>query len=231
MRAPRVLSFALFSAATACHPGARGETAHSNIVAFPGGWTAGQKSVLTLPLEWQARQTSTAEWLLRVKATGGALSNQCFTVGGASLPPRKVAAADCGQTAAVEMTGAVSVTPAGSGVVYRGREFALSGKVFGKALLSSSGRWLALLSDTPLNERSLVNPMPALGGGEPSRGDLFVDVYEAATGVRKTAGRAVFQGFGPRILFAQAFWLRDSAFVMPLNMLADQCLFLVPESQ
>ena len=206
------------------------------VVTFPGGWTrqeaGSETAIISVPFAWDVRRGASG-WLFRVKGVDGHLSDQCFGVRAGTAPSsRRVAAAECEGAPRIEAKGSLAAAAAAvgfQGVLYRNRQYAMGGGTLGKALLSPGGRWLAVVSDTPSEDpRTRSNPMAPLAGGEPSRGELFLDVYDTTTGEAKARSQSPFAGFGPRIVFAEAFWAGD-LFVMPLNLLADRCFLVDPE--
>jgi hypothetical protein len=73
-------------------------------------------------------------------------------------------------------------------IEYRGLKFAKQGKYWGRAALSPRGKWLAVFSYN--GEKTEPGFFGFLGGGEPQRGDVFYDVYDAETGERVLAWNA-----------------------------------------
>ena len=236
MNIQRIAGYAFFSAALGCHPAARAFNT-PYIVTFQGGWTrvepGPETDILSVPLAFDVRlSNSPAEWLLRVKSIEGKFSDQCYTVRGGSSPAaRRATVAEWERAPLTESTVVVAAHGAATGVqgiLYQNRQYAMAGRVFGKALLSRSRTWLAIISETPDNQPARSNPLLPLGGGEPTKGEIFLDVYDTRTGTRTATAQAPFSGFGAGILFDQAFWVQDNAFIMPLTLLADRCFFFAP---
>ena len=112
------------------------------------------------------------------------------------------------------------------GVSYAGKLFAKSGRTWGDpvGVLSPGGRWLAVLSYTsPEKRRKFRSVLEE--GGEPERGDLHVDVYDAATGERVLAGKHAYRG-DPSSILGNSVWVEDRYFVMPLDLFLRKCLLL-----
>jgi hypothetical protein len=244
MTIERFAGYAILSAAVACHPSARAAAGQPYVVDFSGGWTHaganGDKAILSIPADFIVRPLRNVaagqEWLVRLKASPAPLSDECFAVrGGAAPAARRVAVSEWEKAPLTDHTITVAAPAAAAGVqaiLYQGRQYRMSGQTFGKALLSRSQRWLAIVSDTPVGGAGArSNPLAPLAGGEPSNGQLFLDVYDTKTGQRKAGATSPFSGFSPRILFGQAFWVDDGAFLMPLNLLANRCFFFAPESE
>lgn len=112
------------------------------------------------------------------------------------------------------------------GVSYAGKLFAKSGRAWAGtvAVLSPGGRWLAVLSYTsPEKRRKFRSVLEE--GGEPVRGDLHADVYDAATGELVLAGKHSYRG-DPSSIVSNSVWVEDRYFVMPLDYNLQKCLLL-----
>lgn len=117
------------------------------------------------------------------------------------------------------------------GVTFRGKHYAKTGASWGDTVgaVSPGEKWLAVFSYT-----SHGPPPPApleipgfSGPAEAGAGDLFVDVYDVATGERVLAGSAAFADNVPSMHFADALWLEDRYLVMPTSLVLDTCLIAV----
>jgi hypothetical protein len=106
---------------------------------------------------------------------------------------------------------------AGGVLPFRGKSFAKSGETWGSPLgLPSHGsRWLAIFSHT--SEKNTGPKFPLFGGG-PGPGEMFVDVYDTATGEKISAGRAPHSGGQyPDNSFNHALWIEDRYLIVPLD--------------
>jgi hypothetical protein len=113
------------------------------------------------------------------------------------------------------------------GVRHAGRLFAKSGRNWGSTVgvLSPGGRWLAVLSYTsPEKRRKFRSVLEE--GGEPQRGVLHVDVYDAATGERVLAGEHPYRLTDASTLFGNSVWVEERYFVMPLAFDLRRCMLL-----
>lgn len=114
-------------------------------------------------------------------------------------------------------------------VSYNGKTFAKSGAYWSEpvAIASSGQGWLTVFSyntNQPTKQDGGPDVSKFIGGAEPGKGDLFVDIYDSASGKKVLSGNAPFNGVGPSLLFSNARWLDDSFFVMPLDSLSQTCL-------
>ena len=112
------------------------------------------------------------------------------------------------------------------GVSYAGKIFEKSGRTWAGTVgvLSPGGGWLAVLSYTsPKKRRKFRSVLEE--GGEPERGDLHVDVYDAATGELVLAGKHSYRG-DPSSIVSNSVWVEDRYFVMPLDFNLQKCLLL-----
>jgi hypothetical protein len=102
---------------------------------------------------------------------------------------------------------------------HRGARFPKTGKTWGRpaALPSPGGRWVAVFSHTSKGDEPRPGPVVPGGSGY-GKGEMFVDVYDAATGQKLLAGSAPHTGGGsPQILFESALWIGDRYLVVPLD--------------
>ena len=117
------------------------------------------------------------------------------------------------------------------GVQYKGRLYRKSGESWGHevALVSPRGTWIAVFSyssrDKP--DRGILPGFPA-GGDEPGRGEVFLDVYNVASGTKVIGARSPYGqkpgGFVPSMLFGASLWVEDRYLIMPLNWWLEDCL-------
>jgi hypothetical protein len=112
------------------------------------------------------------------------------------------------------------------GVSHAGKVFAKSGRAWAGTVgvLSPGGRWLAVLSYTsPGRRRKFRSVLEE--GGEPERGVLHADVYDAATGELVSAGKHSYRG-DPSSLVGNSVWVGEWYFVMPLSFNLRKCMLL-----
>ena len=111
------------------------------------------------------------------------------------------------------------------GLAFRGKLFTRSGQSWGHpvALVSPKGKWLAVFSYTSKEPPPQEN---ALFGGkvEAGNGDLFLDVYDIASGEKVITGHAPFTNNAPSMRFVNALWIEDQYLVMPLDISTETCL-------
>ncbi len=121
------------------------------------------------------------------------------------------------------------------GVRHGGRVFAKSGEKWCNeaALVSPRGRWVAVFSYTG-SEPPPTPLVPGFGGNEPPRGEIFLDLYDTASGRRVIAARAPYGtkggGFAPSMLSSGSVWVGERYFVMPLDWNLEVCYVgILPE--
>jgi len=120
------------------------------------------------------------------------------------------------------------------GVRHNERLYRRSGAAWGTeaAVVSPRGAHIAVLSYAS-GEKPAKTMIPGFGNTEPGRGELFIDVYDTASGERVIAAREPYGeggGFEPSVLFGGAFWLDERFFVMPLDPSYESCLLgILPE--
>ncbi len=123
-------------------------------------------------------------------------------------------------------------------VQYKGRLYRKSGESWGNevALVSPRETWIAVFSwsskDKP--DPGMLPGFPG-GGGEPGRGEVFVDVYNVSSGEKAISARSPYGskpgGFAPSMLFSGSLWIEDRYLIMPLNWWLEDCLVgILPET-
>lgn len=95
-------------------------------------------------------------------------------------------------------------------IEYLGKKFASTGEYWRESALSPKGRWLAVFSYSGrIPAKSFFD---FLGGGGPRRGDIFLDLYDTATGEKVLAWEA--RGAeSPMWWNTTALWVGDKYFV------------------
>jgi hypothetical protein len=105
---------------------------------------------------------------------------------------------------------------AGGVLPFRGKSFAKTGETWGspQGLASPGNRWLAVFSHT---SEKYTGPKSPLVPGGPGPGEIFVDVYDTATGEKVLAGRAPHSGGAPDNSFLHALWIENRYLIVPLD--------------
>lgn len=113
------------------------------------------------------------------------------------------------------------------GINYGGKLFLKSGKSWAGTvgILSPSGSWLAVFSYTS-RDKPLPEPLPGMGGSEPGKAVIFVDVYDVATGNKVVAGKHAYKAYGPSDLFGSSVWIADHHLIVPFDTLLQNCLLI-----
>jgi hypothetical protein len=212
---------------------------HSRLrsVRFPNAWTKsgpdGRKVVLTQPHQLELRENPNVtggELLFAVRLPDGSYSDDYYSVGLNGDFPVHAVTREVWNRAKVIPSGAVRQEQEGE--AFAMKRFVKSGDSWGSPplVLSRNKRWCALFSysskEQPLRDASKDSNL-YLGGGEPSKGNVFVDFFEASSGEMILSGEAPYSGFGPSILFSQAVWAEDRYFVMPLDILSQTCFLAI----
>lgn len=147
---------------------------------------------------------------------------------------RQLTRDEWGQAAPIEKAGerlsAVEEVPGKDGehrmrvspsLVYRGKEFARTGKSWTATggLASPDGRWLAVFSHTS-GEGSNFSFIPFIGGGGRGKGEMYIDVYDTATGDKLMSAHAPHDGAQyPDVAFSQAFWVESRYLIVQTDIL------------
>jgi hypothetical protein len=117
------------------------------------------------------------------------------------------------------------------GVTYKDRLYRKTGDSWGTkaALVSPGARWIAVFSFTsPDKPRPAL--IPGFGGNGPGHGDLFIDVYDIASGEKVRGRRAWFGddggGVSPSLLIGMAVWIEDRYLIAPINSYLQSCFLI-----
>lgn len=114
-------------------------------------------------------------------------------------------------------------------VQVRGKNFIKTGHYWGVAIPSPTENWLALVSYSSRRKPRNWVPSP-FATRQPTRGRIFLEIYETSSGVRSLAAEASYDDEAPATLYGDAFWAGERYFVLPLDHLAKTCfLAIVPE--
>jgi len=204
------------------------------VVQFPEPWiktdsATGEKTVIAFPNKYKIRKDSSlgvSELLFAVQSPDGSYSDNFYTVsldGRFTVSPATTD--EWNQAEQVEnyhhqILSRSDPSPQ-QNVYFRNKTFTKSGELWGIALMSPTENWLALLSYTSKEKPRKKDIFSFLGGGEPQKGEIFLEVYDTSSGKKILAGRAPFSGFGPSFLSDSAFWSNDSYVILPLDSLSQ----------
>jgi len=120
-----------------------------------------------------------------------------------------------------------------AGFTYKGRLYRKTGDSWGNegALISPRAKWIVIFSFTsPDKPRPAL--IPGFGGNGPAHGDLFLDIYDLASGNKVLAERGRFGdepntgGQDPSSLFSHSVWIEDRFLIVPLLFYLDTCLLI-----
>ena len=198
------------------------------VIRLPNPWfVPGSGAVMTLPSRFEFRNLK-ADELLVARESLGARSINLYRLGWGAELVVGVASEETWLQASPAGSNTVQIRGRGAGdsaLVFQGRTYSRSGEVWGSAVASSDGRWLALLGYTGSPAaKAKPNPLPWLGGGEPAEGRIFVEIYNTATGRKIAAVDREYSGFGPSLILEQAEWVADRYFILPVDFLAQTLL-------
>lgn len=214
-----------------CSPNKSAPTEGSlGLVRFPEAWVKaspdGRKVVLTQPQQLEVRSTP-GDLLFAVRLPDGSYSDNYYAVSlDGKFQVRVVSKEEWGQANRIAQGDAVDREQHES--IPGTNHFVRSGESRGNppGRFSPDRAWLALFSYTskeqPVKDASKDSNL-FLGGGEPSNGRVFLDLYEVSSGELTLSGQAPYSGFGPSVLFSQTFWLGNNYLVMPLDISSQTC--------
>ena len=113
-----------------------------------------------------------------------------------------------------------------SSLRYAGKLFAKSGRAWSDivGIVSPGDRWLAVLSYTSPGKRTKSHGVFD-DGGEPERGIVHVDIYNAATGEKALAAKHPYRA-EPSSIFNDSVWVKEQYLVVPLDFNRRICLLL-----
>lgn len=99
-------------------------------------------------------------------------------------------------------------------IEYRQQRYSKVGKYWGGGMLSPSGKWLAVFSYN--GEKPPPSFFDFIGGGVPTVGDVFWQIYDTATGQKVFEWEAK-NVKGPTHLDGPLIWLEDRYFLFPTD--------------
>lgn len=119
--------------------------------------------------------------------------------------------------------------PTRRSVPYENHVYECSGDIFAQpgALMSPGKKTLLMFS----YKKGKAKAGTFMGQGEPSRGKLYVDVFDLKTGKRIDSFSSTYEGVGPSILFSNARWYGDHYFIIPLDFMCQKALLGVVRSE
>ena len=115
-----------------------------------------------------------------------------------------------------------------AGVIFRAKRYAKTGASWGDTVgtVSPGEKWVAVFSYTS-KEPPPPSPLtiPGFSGrAEAGNGDLFMDVYDVASGEKVLAGSDAFADHVPSMHFSDALWVEDRYLILPTNLTLETCL-------
>ena len=203
------------------------------VVFFPDAWTTTQppagatvspgKRYLNFPEEFQVRGqagSATEELIFGVRSLGASSENHYATSVDGRFRVRPASDEEWNNAAQVPRP---QPPPFIDGNQWRGKTFPGSGQSLSRIVPSPRQTFVAVLSYTGTN-----HPQPSfLGGGEPSEGTMYLDLYNAESGQKLAAGRASYSGYGAGSVFRFAAWTDDAVLIVPVDNLAQTCFLAI----
>lgn len=207
---------------------------HGNlgVARFRDPWTInGGRTIVPYPGDFEVRLIKNGgELLLRVRPYRD-YSDNCYAVSlDGRFSARPASESEWNQAEPVAKSQKPLAIPPGQtspakSAHFHGKDFVKSGESWGVALPSPDERWIALLSytspESPPKNETIFKYVG--GGNEPQRGEIFLDVYDAASGEKILAGRSKYSRLGPSMLFAVALWADSRFFILPLDYFSKNC--------
>jgi hypothetical protein len=205
------------------------------IVRFPEMWTSTQRTpasaggdgtqVLSISGVFEVRHLaspSAAELLFGVRSVEGYRSDNHFAVAAdGSFRVRAITADDWKRAEPLEVSGSLAVGEVDRDTL-TGSTFPYTGASVSRVMRSADKTLVALLSITE-------SARPDLGfvARGRYRGTVYVDLYKTTTGERFATAQAVYDGARGDIAFADAAWIDDRAFVVPLELSEQTCFIAI----
>lgn len=196
------------------------------IVRFPRAWTHGATNRrIVAPGGYVLRAASPDVVLFRREGRGQGMSDNIFAVGTEARFPVRPASQDEWNRAGPlppfrqEVPSVIGPPESATMVEYAGGRFPRRGEYWGVVLPSPDGRWLSVVSFNGRIETPWYQPCFFFGcPDKPTKGDLFVDVFDVASGTAVQSVRAHYSGMTAAVIYGEAFWAEGGRlFVMPLD--------------
>jgi hypothetical protein len=180
--------------------------------------------------------TSPGELLFRAvsKKVGYPLSNDIFAVQlGAQTRIRKATEQEWNSShdapsLHLPVFSFTGISPPTDRLPYAGKEFISSGPAIRSAVKSPDGNWLAILSETTVDQdqspRGRVIPFVTGDGSRPREGDFFLDIYNVGSGERVASGASHYtlQDVARLDIF-ESLWVDNRYFIASLDFRLNTC--------
>lgn len=114
------------------------------------------------------------------------------------------------------------ISPPSNLLPYAGKEFTSSGPAIRSAVKSPDGKWLAILSETTVDQdqspRGRVIPFVTGDGSRPREGDFFLDIYNVGSGKKVASGSSHYtlQDVA-RLDVSESLWVDNRYFIASLD--------------
>jgi hypothetical protein len=218
-------------------------------VRFPNPWTARSTDdkifVMTLPFGYEVRKAEAAPWsqlLFALKASAAPISRENYTVdlgrdvvvtpapAGAweravPIPGGNSYFGDTGS----DLFPALRVDSTKPVFEFQSRTYERTGETWSRFMLSPEKTFLAALTYTSPEKPTKGHII--FGGGEPTRGEFYWDVYATASGEKVASGSFAFNDISPGIISATAQWIADKYLLLPLDETAQRCLLIAAKDK
>jgi hypothetical protein len=237
------LNLTLLGCATGKLPPPKIERGAVYSIGFPAPWTTRDtdqhSSVITLPFVYEVRKTESAPWnelLFALKGSGEPISIEHYAVRlgrevDVTLAPtgaweRAVPIPGSNSYFGDTQTHLFPASPED-----RARQFELEGKAFvttgemlSKVVLSPNKTFVAALSYTSPEKPSQGHII--FGGGGPTRGQFFWDIYSTTSSEKVASGSFTFTDMSPGVIAETAQWVAEKYLILPQDDTAQRCLLI-----
>jgi hypothetical protein len=120
------------------------------------------------------------------------------------------------------------ITPPSNLLPYAGKEFTSSGPAIRSAVKSPDGKWLAILSETTVDQdkspRGRVIPFVTGDGSRPREGDFFLDIYNVGSGQKMASGSSHYTPQNvARLDIYESLWVDNRYFIASLDFRLNTC--------
>ena len=99
--------------------------------------------------------------------------------------------------------------------------------MWSKVVLSPKQTFLAALTYTAPEKPSQGHII--FGGGEPTHGQFYWDIYATGSGEKVASGNFAFNDISPSVIAGTAQWIAESYLLLPQDNTAQHCLLIATQ--
>lgn len=204
------------------------------VIRFPKLWSRdnGSLSTLTQPAVFDLRRAPPPEneLVVTMQDAAGGRSQDLYMIPDVKGNPRAIPLHAFAETRPLNLAKndpMFSQDPTTNTAYINNQTFKSSGDTFAQpaALASVDQRYLLLFS---FKSRKPKKNSLGMTTSEPSKGVMYIDLFDMATGRSLKSYQQKYSGFQPSLLFTNARWYEKNIFMVPLDFMSQTALIGIP---